>query len=91
MCVDFESVRQHFIFDDFHLQISKTQNGCQNVKKPPYFLWFLANEITIYKRVNLNEKIQNCRDIHLHMSKNKMAVKMSIKHPFCICGSIMLN
>ena len=39
----------HLIFDDLHLQISKTHNGYQNVKKPPYFLWFFANESTMHR------------------------------------------
>ena len=47
MCAEFESVGWHSRFGDLHLQISKTQNGCQNVKKPPYFLSFFAQESTI--------------------------------------------
>ena len=47
MCAKFESVGEHSIFGDLHLQISKTQNGCQNVKKPPYFLFFFAQESTL--------------------------------------------
>ena len=47
MCAEFESVGQHSIFGDLHLQISKTQDGSQNVTKPPYFLSFFAHECTI--------------------------------------------
>ena len=42
MCAEFES-----IFGDLLLQISKTQNGPRNVKKPPYFPCFFAQVSTI--------------------------------------------
>ena len=32
------------ILGDIHLQIFKTQNGWQNVKKHPYFICFFAHE-----------------------------------------------
>ena len=47
LCVLNWNLSDTILFGYLHLQISKTQNGCQNVKKPPYFLCFFAQDSTI--------------------------------------------